>query len=212
MIDTARVQRRYRRLARIYDWLVAPTTARLRREAVARLSLRPGDSVLDLGCGTGLSLPLLVEAVGAEGRVVGAELSPEMLARARQKVEAAGWANVTLVQTNAEELDLGEQFDGILAYYTHDIMTSPVAVERAAAHLKPGDRFVAGGAKWATGWGAPANVVMAPLSLPFVTNRNLEAARHPWANLERLIGRLEISEQLFGTSYLAMGVKAPPRE
>ncbi len=207
MINVARVQRRYRILARFYDPLVAPATARLRRSAAASLALRPGDSVLDLGCGTGLSLPLLVEAVGRQGRVVGAELTPEMLVRAREKVRTAGWQNVTLVQANAEELDLGEQFDAILAFYTHDIITSPLAAERAVAHLKPGGRLVAAGGKLARGWRSPLNAITIAYSWPAITNYDLEAARRPWAHLERLLGPLEVKERLFGTTYLALGVK-----
>ena len=208
MIDAARVQRRYRILARFYDLVAGPPTARARRQAVALLALRGGDAVLDLGCGTGLSLPLLVDAVGLGGRVVGAELSPEMLARARQKVESTGWQNAALVQANAEELDLGEQFDGILAFYTHDIMTSAVAIERAVAHLKPGGRFVAAGVKLVSGWRSPLNAITAAYSWPAVTNYDLKAAHRPWANLERLLGPLEVKERLLGTGYLAVGLKA----
>ncbi|MER7519238.1 methyltransferase domain-containing protein [Streptomyces sp. NPDC126499] len=50
--------------------------------AVADLGLRPGDAVLDAGCGTGRALPPLREAVGPTGTVIGADLTPEMLAEA----------------------------------------------------------------------------------------------------------------------------------
>ena len=208
MIDAARVQRRYRILAHFYDLVAGRPTARFRQQAVARMELRPGDAALDLGCGTGLSIPLLVDAVGLDGRVVGAELSPEMLARARQKVESTGWQNAALVQANAEELDLGEQFDGILAFYTHDIMTSAVAIERAVAHLKPGGRFVAAGVKLATGWRSPLNAITTAYSWPAVTNWDPEVARRPWAHLERLLGHLQVKERLLETAYLAVGTKS----
>ena len=208
MIDTARVQRRYRILARFYDLLAGGHTAHARRQAVASMTPRLGDAVLDLGCGTGLSLPLLVDAVGPDGRVVGVELSPEMLSRARQKVAAADWQTVALVQANAEELELGEKFDGILAFYTHDIMTSPIAVERAVAHLKPGGRFAASGVKLATGWRSPLNAVTMAYSWPAVTNWDREAARRPWTHLERLLGPLEVKQRLLGTAYLALGTKS----
>ncbi|MEV7872394.1 methyltransferase domain-containing protein [Streptomyces sp. NPDC088124] len=50
--------------------------------AVAALGLRPGDTVLDAGCGTGRALPPLRDAVGGTGTVLGADLTPEMLAAA----------------------------------------------------------------------------------------------------------------------------------
>lgn len=53
--------------------------------AVADLGLRPGDAVLDAGCGTGRALPPLRTAVGPRGAVIGADLTPEMLAEATRK-------------------------------------------------------------------------------------------------------------------------------
>lgn len=211
-IDASYVQREYRRLARFYDLLAVPRlTARQRREAVARLALRSGDCVLDLGCGTGLSLSALVEAVGPAGRVVGVDLSEDQLARSGEKVAAAGWENVSLTWSNAEELQFGEQFDGILASYTHDIMTSAVAVARAVAHLKPGGRFVALGFKRPTGWRAPLNAIIVAFYWLFRVpiNWDADASRRPWADLEHVLGPLEVEERFLGTWYRAVGVKPP---
>ena len=58
----------------------------LRRKAVGRLGLHGGETVLEVGCGTGRNLPLLCEAVGADGRVVGVDASGGMLERARDLV------------------------------------------------------------------------------------------------------------------------------
>ncbi len=88
--DTAEARRRYRQLASRYDRhirFVAP----LRRRAVERLKLRNGDHVLDMGCGTGASFGALRSIVGATGQVTGIELSEEMAAVARQRIEDNGW-------------------------------------------------------------------------------------------------------------------------
>ena len=105
-MTTGTVRRRYDMLAAVYDQV---TLDRLvygaaRRHAVELLALRPGDTVLDVGCGTGLSLPLLRDAVGAHGTVVGLDLSPKMLARARSRVVAHGWDNVHLLARDVTEL------------------------------------------------------------------------------------------------------------
>lgn len=75
-----------------------------RRQALDLLRLGPGDTVLDVPTGTGANLPLLMERVGPTGHVVAVDYSPGMLARARRKVEAAGWDNVTLVEADARLL------------------------------------------------------------------------------------------------------------
>jgi ubiquinone/menaquinone biosynthesis C-methylase UbiE len=58
---------------------------RLRRTAVEALRLRPGDSAIDVGTGTGLTLPYLAAAVGPAGRIVGLDRSPALLAGARDR-------------------------------------------------------------------------------------------------------------------------------
>lgn len=209
--DAGRTVRGYRRLARFYDLLAVPRlTRRQRRQAVAQLALRPGDSVLDLACGTGLSLPALIEAVGPVGRVVGVDLSQDQLARARQRVLVAGWQNVTLIAANAEELDLGQQFDGILCSYTHDIMTSRLAVQQAVEHLRPGGRFVAFGLKRPTGWRAPLNALLLAyywvLRVPI--NWDPKTSRRPCAYLEEALGGVEVRERFLGLWYQAVGVKS----
>ena len=146
-MNERKVKRKYRWNALIYDRLVARPTQALRREAVAKLALRPGDRVLDLGCGTGLSLPLLWDAVGESGVVYGAELSPDMLARARERVDAAARRNVRLLEVNAESLELPEPVDGILCFFTHDILLSPTALPRAVGFLGPGGRVVTAGSE-----------------------------------------------------------------
>lgn len=210
VVDADRNQREYRRLASFYDLLAVPwLTTGVRREAVARLRLSPGDSVLDLGCGTGLTLPILAAAVGPTGRVVGVDLSPEQLERARRRIAVAGLQNVSLVQANAEELTLGEQFDGVLSTYTHDIMTSPLAVERAVAHLKPVGRFAAIGFARPTGWRSPLNLLFEAFytCLRIPVNWDAETSSRPWTNLERQLGPLKVRRRFMGTWYRAVGVK-----
>jgi ubiquinone/menaquinone biosynthesis C-methylase UbiE len=78
------VRQRYDRLADVialFDWVfwIPP---RLREHAVDRLSLKHGDCVLEVGCGSGRNFPFLRAAVGPTGRVYGVDISPRMLRRA----------------------------------------------------------------------------------------------------------------------------------
>jgi ubiquinone/menaquinone biosynthesis C-methylase UbiE len=206
-LDVERLKKKYRRNARFYDLTEVSPLRRLRADAVRRLTLKPGETVLDLGCGTGLSLPLLERAIGPRGHIVGVDLSPDMLGRARERVARHGWQNVTLIEANAEETDLRpNSVDAVLCFYAQDVMNSPHAIGRAVGTLRPGGRFIAAGGKRAGGW---RRLLIDPITLaslsPFVADPSLKA--RPWSDLERFVGPLEVEERLWGSGYLACGVK-----
>jgi ubiquinone/menaquinone biosynthesis C-methylase UbiE len=75
-----------------------------RKAANNALRLNTGDYVLDLPCGTGQSFDAIVSAIGPSGRLLAIDRSRGMLARARRRVQRAGWENVRLERAAAEEL------------------------------------------------------------------------------------------------------------
>src|ERR1700749_1271981 len=97
LIETYRKKaKHYNITSRLYPAPGYPQrTQRLR--AVQALGLRPGGTVIDLACGTGLNFPLLQQAVGPGGRIVGVDLTDAMLARAQDRIKANGWGNVSLL-------------------------------------------------------------------------------------------------------------------
>ena len=205
-MDIETIKRKYRRNAVFYN-LVDRPLRRVRERAVARLDLRPGNSVLDFGCGTGLSFGLLERAVGRDGRIIGVDASPEMLAHARRLVTHHGWTNVRLVEANADAVSLDpESVDAVLCFYTHDIMQSDAALETAAAALRRGGRFVAAGAKRTSGLRA---LLLNPVTVTYSRTAiaNLDAFDRPWVRLERLLGRTDVEERSWGSAYIARATK-----
>jgi len=83
--------------------------------AIKKLSLQRGDCVIELGCGTGLNFPFLMEQIRPEGRLIGVDLTPGMLAIARVRVERSGWKNVELIQSDIAAYDFPEGANGVLA-------------------------------------------------------------------------------------------------
>src|SRR5947209_14946962 len=115
LIETYRKKaRHYDITSRLYPVPGYPQRAQ-RLRAVQALGLRPGDSVIDVACGTGLNFPLLQKAIGPGGRIVGVDLTDAMLARAEDRVEANGWSNVSLVQADAAGFGFPAEVDGILS-------------------------------------------------------------------------------------------------
>ena len=107
--------------------------------------MRDGDHVIDMGCGTGASFEDLRSIVGASGHVTGIDLSEEMAAVARRRVEDHEWTNVEVLVGDATEVTLPTDVDGILFFETHDLMRTPAAVRRAVAAGRPGAGVVAFG-------------------------------------------------------------------
>jgi ubiquinone/menaquinone biosynthesis C-methylase UbiE len=176
----------YGRCARCYDVLSGEPVYRAGRVAGVRmLGLRTDDVVLDLGCGTGLNFRLLVDAVGADGRVIGLDRSSAMLEMARRRVARHGWTNVSLVQADATDFgsrDLGlHEVDAVIATYAMSVFGDPSAAwANARAVLRPGGRACIVDMQVPTG----AASVLAPLARLACALGGADIEAHPWRLLE----------------------------
>jgi SAM-dependent methyltransferase len=200
--DPVEASRRYAGLAATYERRVRLTN-RWRPGVVRRLRLRPGDRVLDLGCGTGANLPHLVAAVGATGHVTGVDLSEAMAAHARARVDENGWDNVDIVVGDAATAPLPDEVDGALFFLVHDLVRSRAVVDRIVAACRPGARVVAFGPKWASRWAWPLNALVRRGIRPYVTT--FEGLDAPWDQLELHLNPFLVKSLALGTLYLAEG-------
>jgi SAM-dependent methyltransferase len=192
----------YRRRASVYDAELALFEP-VRRQAIAQLVLQAGDTVIDAGCGTGLSLRALRAAVGASGRVIGIEQCPEMLAQARDCVARQGWRNVTLIEASVEDAALPDGADAALFHFTHDILRAPAAVSNVMQALRPGARVVACGLKWAAPWAWPVNLFVFGAALHSVTS--LDGLSEPWSLLRAPVAGLVVEPAMAGAVFIARG-------
>jgi demethylmenaquinone methyltransferase/2-methoxy-6-polyprenyl-1,4-benzoquinol methylase len=121
MISRQKIKAMYQSGAGYYDLttiafrLLGLRMKAYRLQAIKKLSLQRGDSVIELGCGTGLNFSFLMERIGPEGRLIGVDLSPGMLARARLKVEKSGWTNVELTQADIANYNFPQGLNGVFA-------------------------------------------------------------------------------------------------
>jgi SAM-dependent methyltransferase len=172
-----------------------------RQRLVDALDVRNGDVVVDVGCGTGLCLPLLQERIGAEGAIIAVDESAAMLDIARARAEEAGWSNVTFIRAPAAQVDLRLQPDAALFCAVHDIVRSPESVRNILSQLRPGARIASGGGKWAAPWMIPLNSYIASLHRPFI--RSFDGFDSPWSLLTPLLQDLRITEMEWGSGYVA---------
>jgi ubiquinone/menaquinone biosynthesis C-methylase UbiE len=186
-------------------------TQRLR--AVRALGLRPGDTVVDMACGTGLNFRLLEKVVGPRGRIVGVDLTDAMLARAQDRIATNGWRNVSLVHADAAGFDFPTGVNAILSTYA---MTQVPECAEVIAH---GAKALSGGGRW----------VVLDLKVPGRTPRWLTRLgtapvrpfasidewimRRPWeairAAMREELADLSWTELFFGTAFLAAGSRGP---
>lgn len=205
--DRAAALAQYRRRAGVYDRELQPFEP-LRIEAINKLGLKAGQTVLDAGCGTGLSLEMLHSRVGRHGRVVAFDQCPEMLAQARQRVQRHGWSNVALLCAGATEAPVRGRADAALFHFTHDILRDDDALDHVFAHLRPGARVVATGLQWAPPWLWPTNAFVLAAALHSVTS--LEGLGRPWDKLAQRLVEVEVETALLGGIYIARGRVAAP--
>jgi demethylmenaquinone methyltransferase/2-methoxy-6-polyprenyl-1,4-benzoquinol methylase len=198
----ARSLAKYRKRAAGYDSTCGPTWP-IREQAIATLNLQPGQAVLDVGCGTGLSLSLLRAAVGESGRVYGFDQSPDMLAQARQRAATAGWQNVELFECPAQALQLPTPVDAILFHYTHDILRSPLAIAQLLATAGHGATVAIAGVKFFSGWLAPLNLWVYLKNFGY--NGSPGELSSPWDRIAPHLSDWQMTPTQFGMGYLASG-------
>ena len=208
----------YRKKAKHYDVTsrFAPVPGypqrALRLRAVRALDLRPGDSVVDIACGTGLNFPVLEEMIGSGGRIVGVDLTDAMLARARARIEANGWRNISLVQADAAEYEFETEVDGIVSTYAlSQVPECAEVIANGAAALSKGGRCVVLDLK------IPNDTPRWVAQLGTAVVRRFASidewvARRPWeaihAAMEEELTDVRWTECVFGTAFLVVGSRA----
>jgi len=117
------VKAAYRRYAAVYDAVFGPVLQAGRKAVVQALGLRPGDRVLEVGVGTGLSLPLYPRDV----RITGIDVSREMLEKARRRVARRRLGHVdALLEMDAERMTFPDAtFDKVVAMYVVSVVERP---------------------------------------------------------------------------------------
>jgi ubiquinone/menaquinone biosynthesis C-methylase UbiE len=209
ILDATGVRRLYDRVAPFYDLATKPYgwvgADRLVNHAVAELRLRPGDTVVDLGTGTGRNLAALAALVGPTGRVIGVDVSPGMLQRARRKTTKACLGQVELVETDMAGYEPPVDAGAVLSTYAIEMLPDyDEVIARLAMTIRPGGRIAV------TGLRDPARWPEWAIRLGSALNRMFGVAdayrsHHPWEAIEAHTSDTIYEEAMAGAVYLAAG-------
>jgi phosphatidylethanolamine/phosphatidyl-N-methylethanolamine N-methyltransferase len=140
-MDIDGVRDAYRRYAHLYDRWFGKIFHPGRKLAIDQMGIQAGDRVLEVGIGTGLSLPEYPDGV----EVTGIDVSHEMIERARQRARDGEMSQVTLSEMDAESMDLPDgAFDHVVAMYVVSVAPNPRrVVDEMRRVCKPGgDLFI----------------------------------------------------------------------
>jgi phosphatidylethanolamine/phosphatidyl-N-methylethanolamine N-methyltransferase len=153
-LDAAAIRDAYRRWSSVYDLVFGGVSSVARKRAAAMVNLLPGRKVLEVGVGTGLALP----RYSSDKRIVGIDLSAEMLALARRRVAETGLRNVEgLLEMDAEATEFADgQFDTAVAMFVASVVPNPrLMLAELRRVVRPGgnillvNHFAAeGGPRW----------------------------------------------------------------
>ena len=130
----------YEKLASVYDFTFGPTLHPGRVQAIQRMGIKAGDSILEVGVGTGINASLYPR----DCAVTGIDLSGSMLEKARDRVARKGIRNLRLLEMDAADLKFAdESFDIVYAPYLISVVPDPITVTREMLRVcRTGGRIV----------------------------------------------------------------------
>lgn len=209
------VQSLYDRLAPAYDataWIFQPLGAdRLQKRAVELLDLHHGDTVVDLGCGTGVNLQALADAVGEHGQVVGIDLSQRMLDQARRRADRHHLPQVTLTQGDIRSVRLPRGTTGVLATASLEMIPEQDAlISDLTAQLSfTQGRLAVLGFRRPPAWPEWAAALGRTATAPFGVTRAYEDIQ-PWRSVREHMDEIAFETALGGALYLIVARAGPP--
>lgn len=211
MISRQKVQDMYQTGAKHYDFtttlfrLIGLRMKTYRSIAIKNLSLQRGDSVIELGCGTGLNFPLLMERIGPEGRIIGVDLTQGMLDIARMRVRQYGWQNVELIQSDIAAYNFPEGVNGVLAAGLFGYIPEYDRVIKAASQsLAPGGRISIVDGKQPENLPSWLFSIVLKLGEPFGYIPEYFNVR-PWESVERYYKETTFETRYGGMIYISSG-------
>lgn len=176
-----------------------------RKAAIRELDPKPGDTILEIGCGTGLNFGLLQQQIGPQGRIIGVDLTDRMLAKARRRARRCHWSNVTLEQRDAATFAFPSNLNGIISTFALTLVPEYDAViKKAAQALNPGGRMVLLDFKMPEKWPLWLVKLFAAFSRPFGVTMDL-GNRHLWESVDRYLRTVSYREFYFGAIYICAG-------
>ncbi len=180
---------------------------RHRKLAVKKLNLKKGDTVVEIGCGTGGNFLYLEEQVSGNGKIIGVDLTPAMLVEAESRVKENGWKNVELLQSGGESFEFPKNVDAIISTFALTMIPEydRVICDGADA-LKQGGKWVVMDFRAPQNWLKRFVPLLVTLVKPYGGTIEM-ADRHPWESMGKYMSNVVVKGFWFGMAYIAEATK-----
>ncbi len=211
-LNKEQIKKLYRKRALNYDltanlyYVIGFREHKYRQESVAMLNLRQGETVLEIGCGTGLNFPILLQHIDKSGKVIGIDLTDKMLKRAEDRIRKIKWNNFKLININASEYVFNDKVNAVISTFALTMIPEyEKIIKNISSALEPGSRFVVCDFKkheqypdWLINFGVF-------ITKPFGVLLDL-ADRKPWKYMKEYFSKVEVKEIFGGFAYIAVGI------
>jgi demethylmenaquinone methyltransferase/2-methoxy-6-polyprenyl-1,4-benzoquinol methylase len=211
-LNKEQIKSLYRKRAQNYDisanlyYLIGFREQKYREESIAKLNLKQGDTVLEIGCGTGLNFQILFNSVGKNGKVIGIDLTDKMLKEAEDRINKNKWNNYELINMDAAKYNFDQKIDAAISTFALTLIPEyETIIKNISDVLNAGSRLVICDFKkpeqfpdWLIKFGVF-------ITKPFGVTLDL-AERKPWEKMKKYFSRVEVKELFGGVAYIATGI------
>ncbi|TCO59796.1 class I SAM-dependent methyltransferase [Actinocrispum wychmicini] len=211
--ETTRLVNLYRKRAKNYDimsnrlYIIGQRTMHYKHLAIDQLALKPGDTVVDAGCGTGHNLPYLSKAVGPNGKVIGVDFTDSMLNLAEDRVREHELTNVTLQQADLTTFEFPQNVNAIIACFALTLIEGyETVVKNGYKALASGGRWVALDYRLPDWWPRGLVPALGPVIAPFGGKPDMLVNRHPWKAIEQGADKTHTLTRYGGWVYVTTGI------
>jgi demethylmenaquinone methyltransferase/2-methoxy-6-polyprenyl-1,4-benzoquinol methylase len=214
VVESNEIRDLYRKRATHYDFavwtyrLIGMRERKYRQHTVSALSLGPGDTVVDLACGTGLNFQYLQPLITGAGRIIAIDLTDAMLDVARSRARSAGWRNIEFVQADVVEYEFPAGIAGVVSTFAISLVPNfDQVIHRGAVALRRGGRLAILDIKTPKHWPMWMARLTARINRPFGVT--LETTyRRPRESIRAHLQEVCYREYFFGYLYLSVGQTA----
>jgi len=183
--------------------LIGFNDEKYREKAVNYLELSEGNIIVEIGCGTGLNFPILLDKIGKNGKIIGLDISVAMLEQAKKKIRIFNWNNVDVYEQNAMEFDY-KNVAGVISTLAFTLIPEyEELIKKISKELPKNKKFVIMDLKLSKSLPFWMMKFLVLFARPFGVTLDL-ANKKPYESIQKHFKHVKMEEHFFGILYICV--------